>query len=137
MLSSLDGLAGLGGALDAAPGLLEAGSLLGEDQPALVVLLLENERVDLLADLDLVRRVDGPADRKLMGRDDAFGLVADVEQHLVSVDLDDLAIDDVAVVEVFEGRLEGFDQLFGGQISLVRFRCFWRRFWRCFWRHIG
>ena len=38
-------------------------------------------------------------DSSLRG-DDAFGLVADVEQHLVAVDLDDRARDDVAVVEL-------------------------------------
>ena len=37
---------------------------------------------------DLVR-VDVVADRQLLGRDDALGLEADVEQHFVAVDLDD------------------------------------------------
>ena len=53
---ALDRLAGLGGGLDPAPGLLEAGALLGEDQATLLVLLGEDERVDLLAELDLVAR---------------------------------------------------------------------------------
>ena len=44
--------------------------------------------------------VDVVADRELARRDDAFGLEADVEQHLVAVDLDDRAGDDVAVVEL-------------------------------------
>ena len=43
-------------------------------------------------------------DRKLAGGDDALGLVADVEQDLVAVDLDDGAFDDVAVVEVLDRR---------------------------------
>ena len=55
---ALDRLAGLGGRLDPAPGLLEAGALLGQDQAAVLVLLGEDERVDLLAELDLVVRVD-------------------------------------------------------------------------------
>ena len=53
---ALDRLAGLGGALDAPPGLLEAGALLGHDQAAVLVLLGEDERVDLLAERDLVVR---------------------------------------------------------------------------------
>ena len=47
---ALDGLAGLGGGLDPAPRLLEPGALLRQDQPAVLVLLGENERVDLLAE---------------------------------------------------------------------------------------
>ena len=59
---ALDRLAGLGGGLDLAPGLLEARALLGQQQPVLV-LLGEDQRVDLLAELDLVVRVDRLADR--------------------------------------------------------------------------
>src|SRR3954452_3696574 len=86
-----DGLAGLGGGLDRAPGLLEAGLLLGQDQPAVLVLLGEDEGVHLLAELDLVVRVDRLADGQLVDRDDPFGLVADVDQDLVVVDPDDVA----------------------------------------------
>jgi hypothetical protein len=42
------------------------------------------------------------ADRELLRRDDALGLVADIEQHLVAIDLDDRALDDVSVLEVPE-----------------------------------
>ena len=52
---ALDRLAGLRGLLDPAPRLLEAGALLGEDQATLLVLLGEDQRVDLLAELDLLR----------------------------------------------------------------------------------
>lgn len=41
-------------------------------------------------------------DRELAARDDTFGLVTDVEQDLVPVDLHDDAVDDVAVVEVLD-----------------------------------
>ena len=58
-----DRLAGLGRGLDAAPGALEAGALLGQDQAAVLVLLGEDESVDLFAELDLLGRVDGLADR--------------------------------------------------------------------------
>ena len=51
---ALDGLAGLGGRLDAAPCLLEARTLLGHDEPAVLVLLGEDQRIDLFAERDLV-----------------------------------------------------------------------------------
>ena len=63
---ALDRLAGLGGGLDAAPGALETGALLGQDQAAVLVLLGEDKRVDLLAELHLLGRVDRAADRKLV-----------------------------------------------------------------------
>ena len=63
---ALDRLAGVGGGLDPAPGALEAGALLGEDQAAVLVLLGQDERVDLLAELDLVGGIDRAADRKLV-----------------------------------------------------------------------
>ena len=73
---------------------------LREDQAAVLVLLLEDEGLELLAEIDDLVGVDVVADRELARRDDALGLVADVEQHLVAVDLDDLAGHDVAVVEL-------------------------------------
>ena len=76
--------------LDRLPGELEAGALLGEDQPALGVLLGEHERVDLVAERDLVGRVDRAPDRELGDGDDALRLVADVDEDLVLVDADDL-----------------------------------------------
>ncbi len=88
--------------LDGAPGTLVLGALLREDQAAFLVLLLENQGLDLVADLDDLVRVDVVLDRELAARDDAFGLVTDVEQDLVPVDLHDDAVDDVAVVEVLD-----------------------------------
>src|SRR5690606_16443707 len=38
--------------------------------------------------------------------DDALGLVSDVEQDLIAVDLDDRSLDDVAVVEELQGLLD-------------------------------
>src|SRR4029079_18289192 len=55
--AAFDRFAGLGRGLDPAPGLLEAGALLGEDEAPLGVFFGEDERVDLLAELDLVARV--------------------------------------------------------------------------------
>ena len=108
---ALDGLAALGRGLDAAPCLLEARALLGHDEAAVLVLLGEDQRVDLLADLDLVVRVDVLADRQLVGGDDPLALVADVDEDLVVVDADDAAGDDLALLEGGEGGVVVGDDL--------------------------
>jgi hypothetical protein len=92
--------------LDRAPGALVLGALLGEDQAAFLVLLLEDKCLDLVADGDDLAGVDVVLDRQLAARDHALGLVTDVEQDLVPVDLDDGAIHDVTVVEVLDGRVD-------------------------------
>src|SRR3954453_4231689 len=107
----LDRLARFGGRLDLAPGLLEAGPLLGEQQAPPLVLLGEHERGALPAEGALVSRVDRAADRELVRGDDALRLVADVDQDLVLVDADDLAADDVALLEGLEGGVVFWDQL--------------------------
>ena len=66
----------------------------------------ENERFDLLAERHDLVRVDVVADRELLGRNDAFGLVSDVEEHLVGVDLHDRSGDEVAVVELDDRRVD-------------------------------
>src|SRR6202035_4717496 len=86
--------------LDGAPRALVLRPLLGQDEAAFLVLLLENQGLDLLAGLHDIVRVDVVLDRQFAGRDDALGLIADIEQDLVPVDLDDGAFDDVSVVEV-------------------------------------
>ena len=96
---ALDRLAGLGRRFDAPPRLLEARALLRHDQAAVLVLLGEDDRVDLLAERDLVVRVDRLADRQLVRGDDALGLVADVDEDLVLVDPDDVARDDLPLLE--------------------------------------
>ena len=108
---AVDGLAALGRRLDRLPGELEAGALLREEQPALGVLLGHHERVDLVADRDLVGRVDVPADRQLGDGDDALRLVADVDEHLVLVDANHRSVDDLPLVDRGEGALVVGDQL--------------------------
>ena len=79
---SLDGLAALGRLFDLAPGLLEARALLGEDETPVGVLLLHDERVDLVTQRDLLERIHVAADRQLGDRDDSLALVADIDQDL-------------------------------------------------------
>ena len=52
--------------LDRAPGALVLGALLGQDQPAFLVLLLEDEGLDLVADADHLAGVDVVLDRELL-----------------------------------------------------------------------
>ena len=108
---AVDRLAGLCCGLDALPRKLEAGALLREDEAPLGVLLREDERVDLLADRDLVGRVHRPADRQLGNGDDAFRLVADVDEHLVLVDAHDRAVHDLALVDLREGGVVVGDEI--------------------------
>ncbi len=111
------GIAGLRGALDVLPRELEAGALLRQDQAPLGVLLREDERVDLVAERDLVGGVHRPADRELGDRDDAFRLVADVDEDLVLVDPHDRAVHDLPLVDLGEGRLVVGDQLAVGAVD--------------------
>ena len=97
--------------LDRAPGALVLSALLGQDETAFLVLLLENQGLDVLADRDDLTGVDIVLDGQFAGGDDTLGLVADVEQDLVAVDLDDRALDDVAIVEVLDGQIDGCEEV--------------------------
>jgi hypothetical protein len=109
-LDHLDHLAGhrlaaLGRGLDRLPGHLEPRALLGEDEAAFRVLLRQDERVDLVSEVDLVGRVDRAPDRELRDRDDALRLVADVHEDLVLVYADNSPVDDLALVDRRKGRV--------------------------------
>src|SRR5690606_11928398 len=108
---ALDRLVGLLEGLDGAPGALVLGALLREDQPTFLVLLLEDEGLDALTDRHHLGGVDVVLDRELPRGDDALGLVADVEQDLVPVDLHDGALDDVAIVEVLDRLVDGGEEV--------------------------
>ena len=108
---AVDGLAALGRRLDRLPGELEAGALLREQEAALGILLRHHERVDLVPDRHLVGGVHIAPDRQLGDGDDPFGLVADVDEHLVLVDAHDGAVDDLSLVDRREGAFVVGDQL--------------------------
>ena len=110
---ALDGLVLLLELFDGAPGTLVLSALLGQDQAAFLVLLGEDQSFDLIADGHDLVGVDVVLDGELTGRDDAFGLVADVEQDFVAVNLDDGPFDDVAIVEVFDGLVDGGEKVLG------------------------
>jgi hypothetical protein len=86
-------------------------ALLGQDQPTLFVLLGEHQGLDLVADGHHLVGVDVVLDGELAGGDDPFGLVADVEQDLIPVNLDYGPFDDVAIVEVFDCLIDGGEKV--------------------------
>ena len=108
---ALDGLVLFLELFDGAPGALVLSALLGQDQAAFLVLLGEDQSFDLIADGHNLVGVDVVLDGELTGRDDAFGLVTDVEQDFVTVNLDDGPFDDVAIVEVFDGFVDGGEKV--------------------------
>ena len=113
---ALDGLAGVELLLDGVPGALVLGTLLGEDQTTLLVLLLENESLDLVAHGNDIGGVDVLANGELAGGDDALGLVADVKQDLVALDLHDGAGDEAALVKVGNGAVDEVVHLLVGDV---------------------
>src|SRR5581483_342881 len=117
---ALDRAARLHDLLDPPPGALVLRALLRQDETSLLVLLLQDEGFDVVADLHDLVRVDVVADRELLGGDDPLRLVADVEEDLVPIDLDDRSLDDVAVLEVAERGLHGLHQLLRRQVALGR-----------------
>ncbi len=75
--------------LDADPGTLVLGTLLGEDQATILVLLLKDERLEMITYGDQFGMIGILADRKLAQSDDALGLETEVKQDLVAFDLHD------------------------------------------------
>ena len=118
---TLDHAVGFLDLLDRAPRPLVLRTLLGQQQPAFFVFLLQDEGFDLLAELDDLVRIDIVADAELAGEDDALALVADVEQHFVLVDLDDRAEHQLAVFDfdhrAFDGICEGHAQVVFGDLA--------------------
>ncbi len=103
---ALDVLAGVELLLDAVPSTLVLGTLLGEDQTTVLVLLLENEGLDGIADSDDVCRVSVLADGELAHGDNALGLESDVNEHLVALDLHDSAAYEIALIEIGDATVD-------------------------------
>ena len=103
--------------LDIAPGALVLCTLLGQDQTAFLVFLGDDKSLDSVADLDDFVRINVLLDGKLAGGDDTLGLVADVEQDLVMIDLDDGTFDQITIIEVLDGGIDCLDEvLFGADV---------------------
>jgi hypothetical protein len=82
---------------DVLPVLLLLGHVVGQDGAAVLVLELHDEDFDRGTDLELAEI------EELMGRDDALGLAADVDNDLVLADFGDGAGDDGAFLQAVEG----------------------------------
>jgi hypothetical protein len=100
--------------LDVAPGTLVLSTLLGEDQAAFFVFLGEHQGFDEIANGDNVSGINVVLDGQLAGGDDTFGLVTDVEQNFIAVDLDDGTFDEVSVVEVLDGGVDCCEEVLSG-----------------------
>ncbi len=92
--------------LDADPGALVLSALLGQDQTAILVLLLENESLELVADRDNLARICVLADGQLTRGNDTLALEADVHQDLVMLNLDNRTVDKVALVKIGQGAID-------------------------------
>ena len=60
-------------------------------------------------------------DGQLARGDDALGLVADVQEDLVVIDLDDRALDDVTIVEVLDRGVDGGEEVLSGTDIVNRY----------------
>ena len=118
--------------LHRAPLALETGAAERQDDVALGRLRLEDVDEDRVADRQL-RLAFAVATEQLAVADDAFALGADVDEDLVLVDADDLALDDVTVLEALDVRVLLGEQLLHRRrlgSELARERAPPRRRWR-------
>ena len=103
--------------LDVSPSALVLCTLLGQNQTAFLVFLGDDKGLNGVADLDDFVRINVLLDGKLTGGDDTLSLVADVEQDLVVIDLDDGTFDQITIIEVLDGGIDCLDEvLFGADV---------------------
>src|SRR5690606_34523660 len=107
---ALDGLVGLVGAADLVPDLEPVRLLLVERDAHLGVLGLLDQHVDLVAGLDQHLPVVG---HQLPERDQALRLEADVDVHVLVVDAEDGALDDLALFDGAGALLEELGEALG------------------------
>ena len=92
-------------------------ALLGQDQTTFLVFLGDDKGLDGVADLDDFVRINVLLDGKLAGGDDTLGLVADVQEDFVVIDLDDGTFDQITIIEVLDGGIDCLDEvLFGADV---------------------
>ena len=94
-----DHFASLEFVLDLDPSTLVLCALLGKDETAIFVFLLENKRLEAIAQLNDLRRIGIFADRKFTSRNNTFALESDINEHFIMLDLDNDAINEIAFVE--------------------------------------
>src|SRR5699024_12745073 len=89
-------------------------ALIREHETASLGFLLEYESFDFRPDLDEFAGFYIVLDGLLAGEDYAFCLVSDVNEDLVAVNLDDGSFDDVTIVEVLDGLVDGGEKVLSG-----------------------
>ena len=100
--------------LHIAPGAFVLSALLGEDETAFLVFLGHDQGFDGVADFDDILRSHVLLDGEFFRRNHTFGLVADVQENFVMIDLDDSALDQVTIVEVLDGGIDCLDEVIDG-----------------------
>ena len=106
---ALDGARRLKGALDVGPNLELLGARAGQRDAAVLPLA----RVEVDVDLVALGNLDGAvAPQKLLDRDLALGLVADVDGDVVAGDLDDVPADDFTGLDGSKAVLEKRPKIF-------------------------
>ena len=113
---ALDVLASVELLLDAVPSTLVLGALLGEDQTAVLVLLLENEGLNGVAQVHDVSGVGVLADGQLADGNNALRLEADVKQDLIALNLDNGTRDKITLVEIGNGTVDEVVHLLVGHV---------------------
>ena len=103
---------------DLAPGPLVLGALLGENQPPLLVLALEDHGLDPLTQRDHLGRVDTVANGEFTRRNHTLGLVPDVDEDFVLVDPYNGSLDKLAVLEVQHRGQIGLFEAEGAEVVL-------------------
>ncbi len=100
--------------LDVAPSALVLCTLLGQDQTSFLVFLGDDKGFDGVADLDDLIRINVLLDGKLTRGNDTLGLVADVQEDFVAIDLDDGAFNQITIAEVLDGGIDCLDEVVDG-----------------------
>ncbi|CAB4749281.1 unannotated protein [freshwater metagenome] len=90
--------------LDVSPSTLVLSTLLGEDQATLFVFFLKYQGLNQVADADYLGGVDLIADGEFTVWNNTFGLVSDVQQDLVAVNLDHGTADQLAILNCNHAR---------------------------------
>ncbi|CAB4862533.1 unannotated protein [freshwater metagenome] len=99
-------------------------ALLGQNEPAFFVLFLKDKCLNAVANFDDFIRVDVVLNGKFAGGDDTLSLVTDVEKDFITVNFDDDAFNDVAVIKIFDGRINGGEEIFSrANVVYSNLRC--------------
>ena len=98
---------------DVAPGAFVLSALLGQQQTAFFVFLLEDQSFDFVTNFDFRVRIHVMFNGQFAGKNNAFGFVTDIEQNFVAINFHDSTGDKIAIIEVLDGLVDFFDEVLG------------------------